>query len=113
LDPATDIHICNNPAEFYWKAPAADDDIVLAGASDTPIEAWGEVTIPLLTPSGIKTTTLKRVALILSFFTSLVSLWRLRLSDIHFDSGRNVLYRAGTPREDIANLTQLGGYWLV
>ncbi|KAF2023195.1 hypothetical protein EK21DRAFT_95114 [Setomelanomma holmii] len=59
LDPATDIHICNNPAEFHWKAPAADDDIVLAGGSETIIEAWGEVTIPLSTPNGIKTTTLK------------------------------------------------------
>jgi hypothetical protein len=114
LDPATDIHICNNPAEFYWKAPAADDNIVLAGGSETPIEAWGEVTIPLYTPTGIKTTTLKRVALIPSFFTSLVSLSRLTSSNIHFDSGRNVLYRA-TERspEDIARLTRLGGHWLV
>lgn len=64
LDPATDIHICNNPAEFQWKAPAADDDIVLAGGSEMSIEAWGEVKIPLSTPNGIKTTTLKRVALI-------------------------------------------------
>jgi hypothetical protein len=71
LDPATDVHICNNPAEFQWKAPAADDDIVLAGGSEMLIEAWGEVTIPLSTPIGIKTTTLKRVALIPSFFASL------------------------------------------
>ncbi|KAI2483744.1 hypothetical protein Ptr902_06061 [Pyrenophora tritici-repentis] len=49
LDPATDIHICNNPAEFQWKAPAADDDVVLAGGSEMSIEAWGEVTIPLST----------------------------------------------------------------
>ena len=114
LDPATDIHICNNPAEFQWKAPAADDDIVLAGGSEMPIEAWGEVEIPLSTPNGIKTTTLKRVALIPSFFTSLVSLARLSSSNIHFDSGRNILYRATkTSREDIANLTRLGGHWLV
>jgi hypothetical protein len=113
LDPATDVHICNNPAEFQWKAPAADDDIVLAGGSEMLIEAWGEVTIPLSTPIGIKTTTLKRVALIPSFFTSLVSLSRLTSSDVHFDSGRNVLYRAGTPQKDVAKLTQLGGHWLV
>jgi hypothetical protein len=111
LDPATDTHICNDSTEFKWKAPAADDDIVLAGESETLIEAWGEVTIPLLTPTGIKTTTLKRVALIPSFFTSLVLLSRLTSSNIHFDSGRNVLYRA-TERspEDIARLTRLGGH---
>jgi hypothetical protein len=96
-----------------FNTPAADDDIVLAGGSETPIEAWGEVTIPLSTLNGIKTTTLKRVALIPSFFTSLVSLSRLTSSDIHFDSGQNVLYRAGTPREDIGKLTRLGGHWLV
>ncbi|CAE7204972.1 hypothetical protein PTNB73_07013 [Pyrenophora teres f. teres] len=113
LDPATDIHICNNPAEFQWKTPAADDDVVLAGGSEFLIEAWGEVTIPLSTPIGIKKATLERVALIPSFFTSLVSLWRLKSSDIHFDSGRNVLYRIGPPREDVAKLTQLGGHWLI
>ena len=74
LDPATGIHICNNPAEFQWKTPAADDNVVLAGGSEFLIEAWGEVTIPLSTLIGLKKATLKRVALILSFFTSLVSL---------------------------------------
>ncbi|KAI1676325.1 hypothetical protein KJE20_14097 [Pyrenophora tritici-repentis] len=74
----------------------------------------GEVNLPLSTPSGIKTTTLKRVALIQSFFTSLVSLSRLSSSDIHFDSGRNILYRAvNDAREDVASLTRLGGHWLV
>jgi hypothetical protein len=114
LDPATDIHICNDSTEFKWKAPAADDDIVLAGESETLIEAWGEVTIPLSTPTGIKTTTLKRVALIPSFFTSLVLLSCLTSSNICFDSGQNVLYQA-TERspEHIARLTRLGGHWLV
>ncbi|EOA88011.1 uncharacterized protein SETTUDRAFT_27948 [Exserohilum turcica Et28A] len=105
LDPATNIHICNNPAEFEWKAPAADDDVVLAGGTKTKIEAWGEVKLPLSTPSGIKRTTLKRVALIQSFFTSLVSLSRLSSSNIHFDSGRNVLYRAvKDAREDVLHV---------
>ena len=113
LDPATDIHICNNPAEFQWKTPAADDDLVLAGGTETRIEAWGEVKIPLLTLTGIKTTTLKQVALIPSFFTSLVSLSRLSSTNVHFDSGRNVLYRSGTPYQVVANLTKLGGHWLV
>lgn len=114
LDPATDIHICNNTAEFQWKAAAAPDDIVLAGGSEMSIQAWGEVEIPLSTPHGIKRTTLKHVALIPAFFTSLVSLARLSSSNIHFDSGRNVLYRSSTTsQEDIAALTRLGGHWLV
>jgi len=75
------------------ETPAADYDVVLAEGSEISIEAWGEITIPLSTPIEIKKATLKRVALIQSFFTSLVSLSRLTLSDVHFDSGRNVLYR--------------------
>ena len=74
---------------FQWKEAVAPDDIVLAGGSEMPIKAWGEVTISLSTPEGIKSATLKKVALIPSFFTSLVSLARLSSSDVHFDSGRN------------------------
>jgi len=51
---------------------------------------------------------------LLYLFTSLVSLSRLSSSNIHFDSGINVLYRAvNDAREDVASLTQLGGHWLV
>jgi len=113
LDPATDIHICNNPAEFQWKSPAADD-YVLAGGSETKIDAWGEVTILLQTSTGAKKTTLRHVALIPSFFTSLVSLARLSSSNIHFDSGRNCLYKlTKSSSEPIAHLTRLGSHWLI
>ena len=83
---------------------------MLAGGLEARIEAWGEVNIPLTTAKGTKTTTLKRVALIPTFFTSLVSLARLSSSNVHFDSGKSILYRAGTPREPIADLTRLGGH---
>jgi len=56
---------------------------------------------------------LKKVALIPSSFTNVVSLARLSSSDVHFDSGRNVLYKTGPPRQDVAKLTRLGGHWLV
>jgi hypothetical protein len=59
-------------------------------------------TLPLSTLIGIKTNTLKRFALVPSFYTSLVSLSRQSSSNTHFNSGRNILYRATeTPREDI------------
>ena len=32
---------------------------------------------------------------------------------MHFDLGKSILYRAGTPREPIADLTRLGGHWLL
>ena len=62
------------------------------------IKAWGEVTIPLLTPDGVRPTTLKKVALILFFFISLILLARLSLLDIYFDLGKDTLYRVGPLR---------------
>jgi hypothetical protein len=59
LDPGSDVHISNNPAKFQWKARAAPDDIVLAGGSESAIEAWGEVTISLSTQHGIRRTQLE------------------------------------------------------
>lgn len=41
LDLATDIHICNNPAEFDEKALAADNNIVIPGGTETEIEGIG------------------------------------------------------------------------
>ena len=113
LSSASDVHVCNNATEFVWKAPAAPDEVVFAGASEVRIEAWGEVNIPLTTANGTKITTLKRVALVPSFFTSLVSLGRLSSSNVHFDSGKSILYRGGTPPEHIANLSRVGGHWLL
>ena len=104
-DPANDIPICSNSAEFHWKAPTGDDNIVLTGGSETRIEGWAEVTIRLPIPNRTKTTTL--------IFTSLDFLSRLTSSSIHFDSGRNGLHHAGTACEDLAKLTRLGSHWLV
>ena len=115
LDPASDLHVCNNANEFIWKQPASDNDILIAGGTITPIEAWGECRIPLQTPHGTKQTTLKHVALIPSFFTSLVSLSRLRSSKVYFDSGRDCLYRRNEHEDSdvVAFLTVCGGHWLV
>lgn len=113
LDPGSDIHICNNAEEFVWKYPATEHDIILAGGSENNVSAWGEVDIELDTPSGKKRMILKNVALVTSFFTSLISLSRLISANIHFDSGRNCLYRLdNATNSTIANLTPFGGHWL-
>ncbi|KAF2174938.1 hypothetical protein K469DRAFT_703964, partial [Zopfia rhizophila CBS 207.26] len=92
LDPASDIHVCNNEEDFAFIHPATDRDEILAGGSSQKIEAWGEAIITIQTPDGPAQTTLRQVAFIPSFFTSVVSLSRLAWNDIHFDSGRNLLY---------------------
>jgi hypothetical protein len=105
LDLAADIHICNDPAEFQWKAPATNDDIILTGNTETPIQAWGEVALSLSTPNSTLIVILKHVALIPTFFINLVSLARLLSLNIYFDSGKDVLYRdTGTLRSDTARV---------
>ncbi|KAF2193649.1 hypothetical protein K469DRAFT_712441 [Zopfia rhizophila CBS 207.26] len=80
LDPASDIHVCSNEEDFTFIHPATDRDEILAGGSSQKIEAWGEATITIQTPDGPAQTTLRQVAFIPSFFTSVVSLSRLTYS---------------------------------
>ena len=54
------------------------------------------------------------MALLPSFFTNLVSLHSLTYLDIHFDSGRNALYRKDKEfNQIVAKLTRCGGHWLI
>ncbi|KAF2175743.1 hypothetical protein K469DRAFT_504960, partial [Zopfia rhizophila CBS 207.26] len=93
LDPGADIHVCNNDADFRTTKPAVpDEDVLIAGSSQIQIKAWGDVTIKVDTPTGPQAMDLHNVALVRSFFTNVVALSKAIQNNIHFDSGRNVLY---------------------
>jgi len=117
LDPAADIHVCNNADDFTFTRPASEDDYLIAGGSYHQIKAFGKVTINLETPEGPATTTLHDVAYISSFFTNIVSLSRLASNGIHFDSGRNILYqftnKDSTTTKAIVKLSKHGGHWVL
>jgi hypothetical protein len=53
---------------------------------------------------------LSYVALVPTIFTNIIALLRATDNDIHFDLGRNVLYRLATG-EIVYYARRLGGYW--
>jgi len=64
------------------------------------------------TPTGVRSPKLTYVAYVEGFITSLIGLARCRKLSIHFDSGRDLLYK-----DDLGNvlayLEHDGGHWLV
>jgi len=73
------------------------------------IQAYGIVTITVNTPTGKSKMKLFYVALAPTFFTNIVALLRATNNDIHFDLGRNVLYRLATG-ETVYYVKRLGGH---
>jgi len=53
---------------------------------------------------------LSHVALVPTMFTNIVALLRAIDNDIHFDLGRNLLYRLATG-ETVCYVKRLGGHW--
>ena len=53
---------------------------------------------------------LSHVALAPTFFTNIVALSRATDNNIHFNSGRNILYQLATG-ETVCYAKRLGGYW--
>jgi len=110
LNPSTDTHVCNNEEDFTFLYPAAEDDYLITGGNFVKIQAYGIVTITINTPTGKSKIKLSHIALTPTFFTNIVALLRATDNDIHFDSGRNVLYRLITS-ETVCYTKRLGGHW--
>jgi len=110
LDPGADTHVCNNKEDFTFSYPAAKDDYLIAGGNFEKIQAYGTVTITVNTPTRKSKLKLSHVALAPTFFTNIVALSRATENDIHFDSGRNVLYRLATGKT-VCYVKRLGGHW--
>jgi hypothetical protein len=53
---------------------------------------------------------LSYIALVPTIFTNIVALLRATNNNIHFDLGRNLLYRLATG-EIVCYAKRLGGYW--
>ena len=110
LDPGADTHVYNNQEDFIFLYPAAEDDYLIAGGNFEKIQAYRTVTITVDTPTGKSKMKLSHVALVPTMFTNIVALSRATDNDIHFDSGRNLLYRLATG-ETVCYARRLGGYW--
>jgi hypothetical protein len=113
VDPGSNIHICNS-TYFSWvkTADAEPTDVIFAGTTAHQVIAWGEVIVKVNRGSVRKDILLTRVAYVPSFLTNLFALGRCRKSNIHFDSGRNILYKDRVSNV-IAKLDYSHGHWLL
>jgi hypothetical protein len=106
--------VINTKAWVGWtkKYDAVATNFVGAGTGRIYITAWGSIELKAKTPAGVQLLKLTHVAYVPGFITSLIGLTRCRKMDIHFDSGRDLLYK-GNPGTILAYLEHDGGHWLV
>ena len=114
LDPGSNTHLINTEDWKGWtrEYDAVATDFVGAGTGRVQITAWGSMELMANTPSGVRLLRLTHVAYVQGFVTSLIGLARCRKLGIHFDSGRDLLYK-GDPGTVLAYLEHDGGHWLV
>jgi len=110
LNPSADTHVCNNKEDFTFLYPAAEDNYLIAGGNFEKIQAYGIVTITVNTPTGKLKMKLSYIALVPTMFINIVALSRATENDIHFNLGRNLLYRLATG-ETVYYTKRLGGHW--
>ena len=113
LDPGSNIHVCNTKA-FGWKRvrDATDGEIIYAGGQAMRIQEWGEVILEAKGASGSLPVRLTMVAYVEGFFANILGLSRCRSQNIHFDSGRDLLYLR-TPQNVFCHLEFNEGHWLI
>ncbi|KAI1668028.1 Pol protein [Pyrenophora tritici-repentis] len=113
VDPGSNVHICNS-TYFNWRTTsnAKSTDVIFAGATSYQVAAWGEVIINVNRGNQKKDILLTHVAYVPGFLTNLFALGRCRRSGIHFDSGRNILYKERISNV-VANLEYSHGHWLL
>ncbi|KAI0991671.1 hypothetical protein K3495_g16516, partial [Podosphaera aphanis] len=114
VDPGSNTHVINSESWKGWKRERENTErqTINAGNSRTLITAWGRVEIVARTPRGLQTLLLTHVAFVKGFLTSVLGLARCRNESIHFDSGRDILYKHHS-KNIVAQLEYNGGHWLI
>ena len=110
LDNASDLHI-SNTREGFNLTRKIDNEALRAGGHIYPIEARGTCDISINTPEGEKTVTLKNVALIPSFLTSIISLGRCMEAGVHWNSRKP--QELEKDHKTFAYLQYLEDHWVV
>ena len=111
LDGASDIHVCNDPGISHWiiTREATIDDVIFAGKTSYPIEAFGTVVIDVQTNEGSAVIQLEKVALARGFMTNIVSLDILSSKGVHWNSENpGILHRN---HKEFCQLQKVGKHW--
>lgn len=114
VDPGSNTHVINTELWKGWKFERRNTEgrTTSAGTTQTLITAWGSVDIVAKSSEVLYNLRLTHVALVEGFLTSLIGLARCRKEGIHFDSGRDILYK-NQSNKIIAKLKYNGGHWLI
>ena len=115
LDPGSNTHVINSEKWVGWERsyPNTKGTCIGAGTGKVLVDCWGTIEIAAKAPDGsLCMLKLSHVAFVKGFLTSVIGLARCRSNNIHFDSGRDVLYK-GDPSNVLVVLEYDGGHWLV
>jgi len=114
LDGAADIHVCNDPTnpDFEITRKASEDDMLFGGRNTYRIEAYGTAYITVDTPDGPGRVALLETALVPGYLTNCVALSRFAEKNVHWDSGRGVLYHLDTGKT-FCYVKPLDGLWIL
>ena len=84
LASASKIHVCNDSTRFNTTHSTTSNDCLVSSSTTYPIQAYSTVNVTFTSPTAKRESIiLKQVALILGFFTNLVSFNRAQAANIH------------------------------
>ena len=87
-----------------------EDNYLIISGNFNKIQAYGTVIITINTPTRKLKMKLFYVVLVPTIFINIVALSRATANDIHFNSGRNLLYHLVTG-ETVCYIKRLRGHW--
>ena len=85
-DPGASFDICNGRSRFRTFNPAVEESFVYVSDTVIPIEGFGQATVTIQAPSGPRKIELMDAAYIPSFHTSVASLEKFILKNVHRDT---------------------------
>jgi hypothetical protein len=120
-DSGSDGHVWNNSQEITITKQAQPGDVIMAGETLVPIEGFGIVDMPVKSPTGaIKIMRLTDVALVPTFFTSVVSVDRLKAARYEVSTWKNCIIDHGSEGgKDLGDVfcsmwqPPQGGHWIL
>jgi hypothetical protein len=117
LDTGTDYHVWNNSNKVKINKLAAPGDVIMAGDKLVAIEAYGTIRIPikLSRSSNSKLLILDNIILAPTFFTSIISIGKLKQAKIEVNFWTNMIINYGNRLGVIREFEEIleGGHFIL
>jgi hypothetical protein len=83
LDSGAITHVSNSCEQFKYLTPASEDDLLYSENTIILIKGFSPIDVNVQTPDGPRIIELQNIALILSFYTSVVLLNQLKAKGVN------------------------------